>query len=150
MKNVKEIIYDNKLIAIIVRVGFSSRGIKFFTAPDSSQQLAYINHPKGHLISPHVHNPIPRKIIFTREVIFVKSGKLKVDFYYNKNKYLESIILKAGDIAFISSGGHGFKFLEDSEIFEVKQGPYFKRKDLTRFEPGGRKIKPRRKNDSYK
>ena len=32
------------------------------------------------------------------------------------------------------SGGHGFKVLEDLEMFEIKQGPYAGDMDKTRFE----------------
>ena len=31
-------------------------------------------------------------------------------------------------------GGHGFEILEDSEMIEVKQGPYYKKVDKIKFE----------------
>lgn len=34
----------------------------------------------------------------------------------------------------LAYGGHGFKMLEDSEIIEVKQGPYAGENDKVRFE----------------
>ena len=32
------------------------------------------------------------------------------------------------------SGGHGFKVLEEVEMIEVKQGPYYGEQDKVRFE----------------
>ena len=34
----------------------------------------------------------------------------------------------------LSSGGHGFKVLNDVEMIEVKQGPYFISKDKVKFD----------------
>lgn len=133
MKNIIQVSFKNRLLGIIVRAGFKQAGTKFFTPAGFSQQLAHIERPKGYVIVPHKHNKIERKIMLTKEVLFVKSGKIRIDFYYNKAKYVESRILKSGDIAYLSCGGHGFKFIEKSEVIEVKQGPYFENKDLTKF-----------------
>lgn len=70
-----------QLIAIIVRAGYAGEGITFFTSDDFSQQLAYMNRPAGHVIEPHHHNPVPRQVQYTQEVLFVRSGRLRVDFY---------------------------------------------------------------------
>ena len=47
---------------------------------------------------------------------------------------MESTILHAGDVILLADGGHGFKMLEQSEIIEVKQGPYCGERDKVRFE----------------
>ncbi|MCC7051508.1 MAG: hypothetical protein IT239_07015, partial [Bacteroidia bacterium] len=57
------------------------------------------------------------------------------DFFDNKQHYIQSTILNAGDVILLSDGGHGFKMLEQSEIIEVKQGPYCGEQDKVRFEP---------------
>ena len=92
-----------------------------------------MNHPKGKVIEPHVHNPVERIVSYTQEVLFIKEGKLKVDFYSNNQKYLESRELNKGDVILLMTGGHGFEILEDLIMFEVKQGPYAGDKDKTRF-----------------
>jgi hypothetical protein len=56
-----------------------------------------------------------------------------VDFYNEEQTYLESVMLTAGDTILLAAGGHGFEMLEDTEIIEVKQGPYAEYKDKTRF-----------------
>ena len=71
---------------------------------------------------------------YTQEVLIIKSGVLQVDFYTDSRKYIESYILKSGDIIILISGGHGFKVLEELEMFEVKQGPYMEGNDKIRFE----------------
>jgi hypothetical protein len=127
--------HQGKELAIIIRQSFSRSGIEFFTPQNYSQQLAYMERPSGYVIPPHVHNPVPREVLFTNEVLFIKSGRLRVDFYSNGKDYLESAILQAGDVILLASGGHGFEMLEMTEIIEVKQGPYSSYADKTRFAP---------------
>lgn len=131
---IEEIKFKNELLAIIVNNNFSKEGISFFTPDDFSQQLAYMKHPKGKNIQPHVHNSVKREVHYTKEVLFIKKGKLRVDFYDDNQNYLESRILSNGDVILLSTGGHGFSALEDLEMFEVKQGPYAGELDKTRFE----------------
>ncbi|MBS1517260.1 MAG: hypothetical protein JSS91_04160 [Bacteroidetes bacterium] len=129
-----EYIKDNeKLLAIIIPAEFKKDGIHFFTSNDLSQQLAYMHHPTGKKIEPHVHNPVPRQVQYTQEVLFLKSGKLRIDFYDEDQNYLESRILKSGDVILLATGGHGFEVLEEIEMIEVKQGPYAGDSDKTRF-----------------
>ena len=123
-----------KLLAIILRTTFKKEGIDFFTPPDFSQQLGYMNRPKGYKIQPHIHQKIERTIQFTQEVLFIKKGLVRVDFYKSDKTYLISKLLKQGDVILLSSGGHGFEMLENSEIIEVKQGPFAGNIDKTRFE----------------
>jgi len=124
---------EGNLLAIIVSSEFNKEGIHFFTSNDLSQQLAYMHHPKGKTIDPHVHNPVSREVKYTQEVLLIKSGKLRVDFYDSKQNYLESRILKSGDVILLATGGHGFEVIEEIEMIEVKQGPYAGDGDKTRF-----------------
>lgn len=120
-------------LAIIIKADYSREGIEFFTADDYSQQLAYMKHPEGKVIDPHVHNKVSRHVHLTQEVLMIKRGKLRVDFYTQNRDYLESHVLEAGDVILLAGGGHGFEVLEDLEMFEVKQGPYTGDTDKTRF-----------------
>lgn len=121
------------LLALIVPGTFNEPGIHFFTDPAFSQQVAYMRHPAGKIIEAHVHNPVPRAVEYTQEVLFVKKGKLRVDFYDAKQKYLGSHVLVAGDVILLAMGGHGFEVLEEVVMIEVKQGPYVGVGDKTRF-----------------
>lgn len=124
---------DGCLLAIVVRADFTRDGIEFFTPDEFSQQLAFMRHPEGRLIDPHVHNPVERSVSLTQEVLFIRKGKLRVDFFDDDRVYLESVVLGAGDVILLASGGHGFEVLEELEMFEVKQGPYAGEADKTRF-----------------
>lgn len=122
-----------QILAVIISRDFHEPGIHFFTPNDLSQQLAYMRHPAGKTIDPHVHNPVSRSVHFTQEVLFLKRGKLRVDFYDDKQAYLESRVLHGGDVILLATGGHGFEVLEEIEMIEVKQGPYAGDQDKTRF-----------------
>jgi len=130
---VERIVHGGIEFALIVRHDFRAEGIEFFTPGTYSQQIGYMNRPSGYAIPPHIHNPVPREVQFTKEVLFIKSGKVRVDFYGDDQSYLESRILNEGDVILLAFGGHGFQMLEASEIIEVKQGPYVGDHDKTRF-----------------
>ncbi len=130
---VTQITHNGELLAIVLPNNFSAPGIHFVTPNDFSQQLAYMRHPAGKIIAPHVHNPVPREVHYTLEVLFIKRGRLRVDFYNGMQQYLESRVLEAGDVILLATGGHGFEVLEDLEMIEVKQGPYAGEQDKTRF-----------------
>jgi mannose-6-phosphate isomerase-like protein (cupin superfamily) len=131
---IERIEYNNQLLSVIIRNSFTKQGIEFFTPDDFSQQLGYMNRPIGYEIPPHVHNLIPRNVSLTQEVLFIKSGKVRVDFYNDDKEYLESRTVEKGDVILLASGGHGFQMIEQSEIIEVKQGPYCGEMDKVRFE----------------
>src|SRR5262245_34546056 len=106
---VTEIRHEGEVMAIILSAGFQQPGIHFFTPDSFSQQLAYMRHPAGKVIAPHVHNPVTRSVQYTLEVLFLRKGRLRVDFYAPDRRYLESRILTAGDVILLATGGHGFE-----------------------------------------
>jgi len=130
---IEHVLAKEQLLAIIIRTRFNKPGIHFLTPDDFSQQLAYMQHPAGKIIEPHVHNSVQREVFYTQEVLFLKRGRLQVDFYDTDRNYTESRILEAGDVILLASGGHGFQALEEIEMIEVKQGPYAGDADKTRF-----------------
>jgi hypothetical protein len=130
---VDRVVHKNKLVAIIICSDYSKEGIEFFTPDDFSQQLAYMNRPAGYKIAPHVHKKVQREVFYTQEVLFIKKGKVKIDFYDNDKNRIDTRILETGDVIMLASGGHGFEMLEPTEMIEVKQGPYAGENDKTRF-----------------
>jgi hypothetical protein len=99
-------------------------GIVFLTTSEYSQQLGYMARPRGHIIAPHRHNPVTRTVTYTREVVFVKSGLVRVHLYDDADSHITSKVLRTGDWILLAAGGHGFEMIDDSELIEVKQGPY--------------------------
>jgi len=124
---------ENLLLALILRADFTANGIEFFTPDFFSQQLGYMNRPKGFVVTPHIHNFVNREVQMTQEVLFIKSGSVQMDIYDLERKLVKSRILNKGDIVLLASGGHGFTMLEESEIIEVKTGPHVGPEDKTRF-----------------
>ncbi|MBY5336061.1 hypothetical protein [Rhizobium leguminosarum] len=138
---IEKIVNGGELQAMILRANYTFDGIQFFTPDEFSQQLAYMKRPTGYVIQPHVHNAVAREVLYTKEVLLIKSGVVRVDFYSDSQEYYESAILRAGDVILLAFGGHGFEIIEEAEIIEVKQGPYAGESDKTRFVPSVRELK---------
>lgn len=132
---VDHIRHEGELLAIVLRADHRGEGIEFFTPQEYSQQMAYMNRPKGYVIPSHEHLPVPRQVQHTLEALFIRRGRVRADFYHER-QLVSSIELVQGDVALLVSGGHGFTMLEDSEMVEIKQGPYAGTLDKRCFEPG--------------
>jgi hypothetical protein len=128
MKNVEYLKSKKKLIAIIIKNNFKKKGINFLTPNKLSLQVGYMNHNKNHKIKPHHHLKQKRVVHNTNEILYIKKGKLRVNFFLNEKKFTHRI-LSSGDLIAIVSGGHGFDIIEKTEIIEIKQGPFSKKKD---------------------
>jgi len=133
---IEEVKIDGRVAAIIVRSEFRPDGIQFVTPDDYSQQLGYMRRPAGHVIQPHIHLQVDRQASFTQEVLYMRKGHVRVDFYREDESYVDSREISTGDVILLSTGGHGFEMLEESELIEVKQGPYLD--DKRRFTPKAR------------
>lgn len=132
---IETIRHEALVLAIILRRSFQREGIEFLTPDNFSQQLGYMKRPQGYVIPPHVHCPVKREVHYTKEVLFIRTGRLRVDFYDEQKHYVTSSVLEQGDVILLAYGGHGFEMLEQCEIIEVKQGPYAGEGDKERFEP---------------
>ena len=130
---IENIKHKEKILSIIIRKNYKAKGIEFFTPDDFSQQLAYMHREKDYVIATHVHNVVQRDVQLTQEVLVIKSGKVRVDYYDDDRNYIESRVLLEGDVVLLASGGNGFEMLDDSEILEIKQGPYAGELDKVRF-----------------
>jgi len=124
-------------LALIIRSSHRQDGISFVTDDKSVHQLGVLCWPRGHVIDAHVHNVVERTISSTQEVLFIRRGRVRLDLYSSNHDYVCSRELATGDVVFLPSGGHGFEMLEDTEIIEVKQGPYAGEQEKTRFSPVG-------------
>ena len=122
----EEIIKDKDiLIAKIYRNSNWPEGLNFYTEDKDFVQVSTWNYEKGKHLKAHGHNVVERKSNQTQEVIFVKTGKMKVYLYSETDKLIYGGIMKNGDFAIIFKGGHGYDILEDkTQILEIKNGPY--------------------------
>ncbi len=129
----EDIIINGQLCAIILRAEYDESGIQFFTSNELSQQLASMSYRPGKIIPAHTHRPVPREVLFTQEALFIRKGKLRVDFYTAEQEYRCSRILNKADVLLLIAGGHGFEVLEELNMVEIKQGPYAGDKDKIVF-----------------
>lgn len=134
LSNVEYVTNGSVLLAIIVPASFRAPGIHFFTSDEMPQQVAHMSHRSGKIIVPHAHSTRPREVSQMQEVLVIKKGKLRVDFYDGADGYLHSRLLGPGDVILLTGGGHGFEVLEDIEMMEIKQGPYLGEQDKRCFD----------------
>ena len=131
---IENIVHGLEPIALIIKADFDEPGIRFFTPGSFSQQLAFMKHPKGKKIAPHVHNMVNRQVLYTQEVLLIRQGRVRVNLYSSEKEFIISRELEAGDVILLCGGGHSFEMLEETSMIEVKQGPYTGEQDKTRFE----------------
>ena len=115
---------EGQAIAFIIRAEKSAEETTFLTPDDFKQQLGFIVYPKGGKITRHLHKPVQRNLIGMSEVLLVRKGAVEVDFYTGRKEYICTRQLRCGDLILLVAGGHGFRCLEDTELLEIKQGPY--------------------------
>jgi hypothetical protein len=130
-----EIINDCDIkMAIVIRNNFHKDGLSFITDPSETMQFGYFSHLAGYKIQPHVHKPFKRKTFDTQEVLFLKSGHIRVNFFSQDQIFLnKSVDLFKNDWIILMTAGHGFDILKDSCIIEIKNGPYAADEDKIRF-----------------
>ncbi len=83
----EEIVIDGHLCAIILPADFDELGIQFFTSNDLSQQLASMSYSAGKIIPAHTHNLVRREVSYSQEALFIRKGKVRVDFYTQQQEY---------------------------------------------------------------
>ena len=133
-KSLEYILHGLEPIALIIRADFEKPGVHFFTPNSFSQQVAFMKHPSGHRIAPHIHNMVNRQVLYTQEVLLIRSGHIRVNLYSSNKEFIASRNLEAGDIILLCGGGHSFEMLEETSMIEVKQGPYAGDQDKTIFD----------------
>lgn len=126
--------HEANIIAIIIYKDHRTEGIEFITPQNFILQLGSMTRPQGHKIPPHIHNPVRRETIGTQEALFIKRGKIEIDFYSFDKEYLQSRVLVAGDIVLLAGAGHGITIIDETEMVEVKNGPFIPGFDKGRFD----------------
>ena len=132
INGVETVLCDHEPLAHIYRRDFieSSKGINFLTPQDYPVQVGVLNHPEGHRIKDHTHNPdIEYRIDTTQEFLYVQKGKMLVKIFSSdlENEPLTSFVIEGGDAILLVGGGHGFEMIEETTLLEVKQGPYYEK-----------------------
>lgn len=127
-------------LAFFIRANISVTGLNFFTDNDSTFQIGAMTRPQSEYIEAHIHEPVERKITGTQEVLFLQSGKIRVDIFDTQKIYVTSVLMFPGDIVLLCEGGHGFEIVEEARLIEVKQGPFVQGIDKVKFDHNLNKI----------
>ncbi len=123
MLNVEKIEKEGKILAIVLRSTQTDNSVEFVTPQEFSLQLGVHTRKKNDYVKAHEHVPFGTLTDFpVQDILIVKKGKITVGLYH-ESKFFKDMTLSEGEIILISTG-HNVKFLEDSEVIEIKQGPY--------------------------
>jgi hypothetical protein len=112
------------------------RGRDFVTHTDNELQVGLLNFISNDVINPHMHHSRTRMVSRTQEVFFVRYGSLTVTLYDPLGYEVNQVTLTSGDVIVLLAGGHALRTYTNSEIVEVKLGPYVSREiDKKDFQP---------------
>jgi cupin fold WbuC family metalloprotein len=121
----KQIIYNEKVVAIIHRSEDWKEGLDFLTPDETFIQAGTWWYQDGKVLKAHRHIVNERMAERTQETVIVMSGSMRIDFYDESNAVFQQEIVKTGDMCVILTIGHGYVILEDNtKIIEVKNGPF--------------------------
>ena len=116
--------YGTKVLAIILRNDFNKEGVNFISPEEYPLQMGVHLRKQGESVEAHIHKPFKNiSEIISQEIFYVVYGKVQVDLF-ESGKKVDSCILRGGDTILLAFSGHGVKFLEDTKMVEIKQGPY--------------------------
>lgn len=121
----REIFFEDKLIARYVPADAWSQGLSFFSKDEEYVQVGTWVYDEGKKLLPHIHNNAKREISHTQEVLYVRKGSLLASVYNTNGEFIEKITVYEGDVMILLNGGHGYEILDkDTQVLEIKNGPY--------------------------
>ena len=111
-------------ILVGIKIGTFSDGTNPVTDPNQPLQVLALKHPAGKRIEIHTHTPHQRITHVLQKCLMVKKGEIRVELYGPDKKYMRDVALQEGDFFILINGAWGVSFLQDSEIIEIKNGPF--------------------------
>lgn len=125
-----------KLIHIVFKFndGISEEVVRNEITPTNTfLQAMCFQIPANQEFKAHKHNRIERSSNITHEAFLILKGSIELSIFDVDNTFLDKFILREGDCSIIIEGGHSFKSLEDTILYEFKNGPYFGREKDKEF-----------------
>ncbi len=133
---IEQIEHNDKILAVIIRkqafsdLKASGKNILFASPNEFPFQMGLHHRQQAETIPAHAHIPFKELTNFpVQEFFYLLSGKIRIDLYEesddlsNRDKKIREIIVSKGDSVVLNTA-HGFTFLEETEMVEIKQGPY--------------------------
>ena len=122
MAGIQQVLSNGTVVGVVIRR--PPRGSRPATEANEPLQVLTLAHPKGTHLASHVHRRSRRTIDRLQECLFVRTGRVRVDVHGPDGVLCRRIVLKSGDAFLLQNGGYGIHMLEDSELVEVKNGPF--------------------------
>lgn len=123
-ERVETVTHRGSVVCVLIRSEPVPENTRFYTPSDLPLQVGKIVYPAGSEIPRHTHRPVIRKIAATAEVLVVQKGRVILDVYGDDQAFVCRREMAQGDVIVLVTGGHGLRFLEDTVLLEVKQGPF--------------------------
>ncbi|MDP6703953.1 MAG: hypothetical protein QF775_00530 [archaeon] len=124
----KKILYKDTLVGI--KISSLSEKTSPITDEKEPLQVVTLKHPKEAYLVAHTHTPQERTTAKLQECLIVKKGRIKIDLYGPNKVMFREIELSEGEMFILQNGGYGIHMLEDSEVIEVKNGPFIEDKEM--------------------
>jgi len=100
-------------------------GLSFFSEIEDFIQVGSWGYEANKELKSHIHNEVKREVMWTQEVLYVRSGKLRANVFNTCEVKVAELDVSAGDVIILLRGGHGYKILEEgTQVLEIKNGPY--------------------------
>jgi hypothetical protein len=127
MERIISHIDPSRLLHVIYRredlVGQSARGVNLSPDPMALQARA-INARGGEVFPAHKHPPQDRHTTATQESLVIIEGAIEATYHDIDDSVLHITTLRTGDCVVSFEGGHGYRVIEPTIMYEYKNGPY--------------------------
>jgi hypothetical protein len=121
---INKVFKQGRLSAIIMDFRHDITTTTFFTEDSLPLQVGAIIKNSSQPVLAHRHNVFERKVLGTSEFLFVLKGAMKLSLFDDDFLNPEEFIVTQGMGVLLLSGGHSIDFEEQTQLIEVKQGPF--------------------------
>jgi hypothetical protein len=100
-------------------------GLQFFSPDGDYVQVGTWGYQAGKELLAHTHSEVPREVLWTQEVLYIRKGSIRASIYDSNDRKVEELTAGEGDVLMLLRGGHGYHIIEDgTQVLEIKNGPY--------------------------
>jgi len=121
---------DRRNILIGILLSKLKRGVSPVTAPEEPLQVLGVKHSEGAEVAAHRYLPKRRVTNSVQKCLVVRNGRVRATLYGTDDKPFKKITLKSGDVFALLNGGYHLRFLSNTDMIEVKNGPHYEDKIL--------------------
>ena len=118
-----KIFLGSKLVAVRVR-RFPNAHTTAVSSPGGALQLLLMKRAKGSIARAHRHIHKKRVTKLLQECLIVIKGKIRYELFDAKNRCFRRVLVRPGEAMLILNVAHAVSFLEDSLVYELKNGPF--------------------------